>query len=454
MTTLTPELGALIQDQLARWTVPGAAVGILCDGAVETKGYGLASIETGQPVTAETLFQIGSISKVFCTTLVMTAVDEGKLDLDTPISAYLPDFRLSDERAQATITLRHLLSHTSGIFGDDFQDFGMGDDALAKAVANFPNLRQYSAPGEIWAYCNSGFDLAGRVVEAVLEQPYETAMRERVFKPLGLERTFMFAHEAIAYPVAVGHKQIKPGEDPIEIAREFYMARRSNPCGGVIGTVGDLLKFAAFHMGDGTANGQRVLSAASIHAMQTPQTIAANFADEWGLGWDLRYLEGIKLIEHGGSTNGYQAQLIAVPDKQFAVAVLTNGARGTAVHGAITRWALQQYCGLSTPQPEPISLSETQLARLAGVYDNPFGKATISVHDGGLRLTLAVPEGEEGSHIPPISMRPISELECVVTEGEYAGMRTDFITFPESDKLRWVRFGGRLADRVEEPAEG
>jgi hypothetical protein len=107
---------------------------------------------------------------------------------------------------------------------------------------------------------------------------------------------------------------------------------------------------------------------------------------------------------------------------------------------------------LTTPLPEPISLNEAQLARLAGVYDNPFGKATISVHDGGLRLTLSVPEGEEGSHIPPINMRPISELECVVTEGEYAGMRTDFITFPDSDKLRWVRFGGRLADRIEEQA--
>jgi CubicO group peptidase (beta-lactamase class C family) len=452
MSTITTDLDALIQDQMARWTVPGVAVGILRDDAVETKGYGVASIETGQPVAAETLFQIGSISKVFCTTLVMTAVDEGKLDLDTPISAYLPDFRLADERAQATITLRHLLSHTSGIFGDDFQDFGMGDDALAKAVANFLNLRQYSAPGEVWAYCNSGFDLAGRVVEAVLGQSFENALRERVFKPLGLERTFMFAHEAIAYPVAVGHKQIKPGEDPIEIAREFYMARRSNPCGGVIGTVGDLLQFAQFHMGDGTANGQRVLSEASIRAMQTPQTKAANFADEWGLGWDLRYLAGVKLIEHGGSTNGYQAQLIAVPDKQFAIAVLTNGSRGTAVHGAITKWALREYCDLATPLPETISLTDAQLARLAGTYDNPFGKASVTIHDGGLRLTLSVPEGEEGSHIPPISMRPISELECVVTEGEYAGMRTDFITFPDSYKLRWVRFGGRLADRVEEPA--
>jgi CubicO group peptidase (beta-lactamase class C family) len=452
MTTITSELDALVQAELARWTVPGVAVGILRDGVAETKGYGVASIETEQPVTADTLFQIGSISKVFCATLVLTAVDEGKLDLDTPISAYLPEFRLADEQALAALTLRHLLSHTSGIFGDDFQDFGMGDDALAKAVANFPNLRQYSAPGEVWAYCNSGFDLAGRVVEAVLGQPYEVALRERVFAPLDLERSFLFAHEAIAYPVAVGHKQVKPGEDPIEIAREFYMARRSNPCGGVIGTVGDLLKFAQFHMGDGTANGQRVLSEASIQAMQTPQTKAANFADEWGLGWDLRYLDGVKLIEHGGSTNGYQAQLIAVPDKQFAVAVLTNGARGMAVHSAITKWALHEYCGLSTPLPEPISLNEAQLARLAGVYDNPFGKATISVHDGGLRLTLSVPEGEEGSHIPPINMRPISELECVVTEGEYAGMRTDFITFPDSDKLRWVRFGGRRADRIEEPA--
>src|SRR3954464_6807671 len=133
--TQVADLAGCVYDAMQHWTVPGLALGILHEGQVETHGYGVASLETGQQVRPDTLFQVGSISKVFCATLVMTLVDEGKLDLDTPIVHYLPDFKLADTAAQQAITLRQLLSHTSGIFGDDFEDFGMGDDALARAVA-------------------------------------------------------------------------------------------------------------------------------------------------------------------------------------------------------------------------------------------------------------------------------------------------------------------------------
>src|SRR5262249_38928713 len=150
------------------------------------------SIETEQPVRPDTLFQIGSISKVYTATLIMQLVDVGKLALDEPIITYLPDLKLADTAARQTITLRHLLSHTSGLFGDYFDDFGHGDDALTRAVATFDTLRQQFAPGALWTYCNSGFGLAGAIIERVIGQPFETAMRERIFKPLGLERSFYF----------------------------------------------------------------------------------------------------------------------------------------------------------------------------------------------------------------------------------------------------------------------
>src|SRR4051812_27187496 len=117
-------LEAVVQREMERWSVPGVAVGILQAGQVETHGHGVTSIETGVPVRPETLFQIGSISKVFCATLVMTLVEAETLDLDTLVSHYLPELRLADERALATISLRQCLSHTSGIYGDYFEDFG------------------------------------------------------------------------------------------------------------------------------------------------------------------------------------------------------------------------------------------------------------------------------------------------------------------------------------------
>src|SRR4051812_21322246 len=121
----------LVREQMAKWGVPGLTVGIFHEGHVETAGYGITSIETQQPVAPETLFQIGSISKIFTTTLAMTVVDEGKLDLDTPVLHYIPDLPFADETARTTVTVRHVLSHMGGFYGDRFDDQGIGDDALA-----------------------------------------------------------------------------------------------------------------------------------------------------------------------------------------------------------------------------------------------------------------------------------------------------------------------------------
>ncbi len=134
------DLNACVLQELGRWTVPGAAVGIYQDGETRVHGIGVTSLETRQPVTPDTLFQLGSISKVYTATLVMRLVEAGKLDLDTPVVAYLPDLRLGDAQAQRTITLRHLLSHTSGLEGDRFTDYGLGDDALTRAIAEFNTL--------------------------------------------------------------------------------------------------------------------------------------------------------------------------------------------------------------------------------------------------------------------------------------------------------------------------
>jgi CubicO group peptidase (beta-lactamase class C family) len=164
MPVLT-QLEETVIQQMARWSVPGLAIGLLHQGQVEMSGYGIASVETVQPVVPETLFQIGSISKVFTTTLVMTLVDEDRLDLDQPVITCLPELPLADPAARQGVTLRHLLTHTGGFVGDRFDDHGSGDGALARAIAALGILRQQTPLGETWTYCNAGFDIAGRCVE-------------------------------------------------------------------------------------------------------------------------------------------------------------------------------------------------------------------------------------------------------------------------------------------------
>ncbi|HLG70060.1 MAG TPA: serine hydrolase domain-containing protein, partial [Chloroflexota bacterium] len=227
---LLDELKVAAAAELQRWQVPGIALGLRHGGETHTLALGIASLETGFPVLPETLFQIGSISKIVTTTLLMQLVDEGRLALDAPVRAVLPDFRLANEDATRTLTLRHLLMHTGGFFGDRFLDLGPDDGALARAVAGFDTLRQYAPPGAIWAYCNLGFQLAGRMAEVVLGQPFEAAVRERIVAPLGMSRSFYFADEAITYPVATGHNLLLDGTN--EPAHVWARARCRAPQGG------------------------------------------------------------------------------------------------------------------------------------------------------------------------------------------------------------------------------
>jgi CubicO group peptidase (beta-lactamase class C family) len=442
-------LDEYVRGEMARWTVPGVALGILRDGTRELHGYGLASIETEQPVTPETLFQIGSISKVYTTTLVMRLVDEGKLALDEPIVTYLPDLKLADSQARETITLRYLLSHTSGLFGDYFDDFGLGDDALTRAIATFETLRQQSLPGALWTYCNTGFALAGAIIERATEQPFEKAMRERIFKPLGLERSFYFAHEAIVYPHALGHNQAHPGADEHEVARLYPLPRWVNAAGGIISNVNDLLTFAEFHLRDGVAaDGTRLLSVELAKTMRQEQTRAANFAEGYGLGWALRTAGDEQIVEHGGSTNGFQAKLVLVPSRRFALAILTNSSRGSVPNEHLRVWALDHYLDLRKARPTPRRLSGDELGRFAGRYERPEGPIILTINDGGLirAMTLTDPLEGKTEHFPEDRLEAIGEREfIVVSEGEAKDERVDFI-LGENGAPRFVRMGGRLAD--------
>lgn len=186
--------------------VPGVSIGVHYDEEDHTAGFGITNVNHPLPVTEDTLFQIGSTSKTVCATAAMRLVEQGKLDLDRPIRAYLPGLTLADETVAANVTLRHLFNHTGGWVGDFFEDSGAGDDALAKISANMAHLAQLTPLGEVFSYNNAGFYLAGRVIETVAGKPYEAVARELVLEPLGMSRSFFFAREVITDRVVVGHR--------------------------------------------------------------------------------------------------------------------------------------------------------------------------------------------------------------------------------------------------------
>jgi CubicO group peptidase (beta-lactamase class C family) len=449
-TELLRELGEVVEEARERWKVPGIAVGVLRDGIVEAAGWGVTSLETNCPVTADTIFQIGSNSKVYTTTLLMSLVDEGKVDLDAPAREYLPELRLQDAAALEQIRVRHLVSHQSGIWGDYFDDFGWGDDALARSVAGIANLRQMYAPTTQWAYTNSGFNIAGLIIERVLGQSFEAAMRERVFEPLGLERSFYFPHEVFAYPHAVGHRPAEPGDDDVIVAREFWLHRAVGPAGGIHAPVLDVLEFDRFHLGQlQPREGRTVISDAARAAMQEPQIKAAGLSDEWGLGWSISWVDGVKTIGHGGGTNGFITRNTVVPDKGVAFATFTNSLYGGAAIRPIERWLFQAVAGLRRSDPPLTTLTDAELAEYAGRYTNPLSTITVTVEDGGLSLRASSYNTmtQQTIDYPPVRYYPADTDTFMATSGREEGVTIDFVRHPNGS-LRFIRVGGRFAERA------
>jgi CubicO group peptidase (beta-lactamase class C family) len=250
--------GERLAELAARYRVPGATLGILSDGSITTTGTGVLSKATRVEVTPDSLFQIGSITKVWTATLVMQLVDEGLLDLDAPVAEVLPGFRVADLDVTRSMTTRHLVTHTSGIDGDVFSDTGRGDDCIERYVAGMAELAQNHPLGATWSYCNSGYVLAGRLVEHLTGTTWDAALRERLARPLGLTRTVTLPEDALLHRTAVGHVG-EPDDDPVP-ATSWALSRSMGPAGMVTASVEDVLSLARMHLEAGVAaDGTRML---------------------------------------------------------------------------------------------------------------------------------------------------------------------------------------------------
>ncbi|MGI8406287.1 MAG: serine hydrolase domain-containing protein [Thermomicrobiales bacterium] len=459
-------LEAAVQGEAARWNVPGMSVAVLHDGVIDTVATGITSIQTKQPVTPDTIFQIGSISKVFTTTLAMQFVEEGLLDLDEPIVTYIPDLPLADPDVRAAVTLRHIFSHSAGFEGDTFDDYGRGDDATAKAIAVFDKLKQWFAPGELFSYNNNGFVLAALVLETVTGKTFEPLMQEHVFTPLKLENTVYFAENAITYSHAVGHFLRKREDGPV-IARPYSFPRQINAPGGIIATASDLIRFAQMHINGGELDGTRVLSEETAILMQTPFINAWDQHCSFGQGWYISEYLGLKIIQHGGSTMGFRAMLRIAPERGFAIALLTNGDSGTSAYDSIFEWAVQHYLDCTIPKPTPASPSKKALDSLTGLYGRQNMRMDVTREDDKLRLRAfeVDPETGEEKTDGPFSIGDPLKLEAIesprlndfrVVGGPMDGAIVDFPLVPTRDdpKRTLIRIGGRVSELLDNGGKG
>jgi CubicO group peptidase (beta-lactamase class C family) len=429
----------LVRDEMERLGVPGAAIAIVHGGAEEILGFGETSAENPLPVDGETLFQIGSITKTYTATAAMRLVERGRLSLDEPVRAYLPDLRLADEQVARAVTMRHLLSHTGGWAGDYFASFGAGDDALAEMVAHLDQLEQLTSLGDVWAYNNAGFYIAGRVIEVLTGKPFDAALRELVHEPLGLTRSFLYAEEVLTYRFAVGHDRTGA------VTRPWGMGRSAAPAGGLITNVRELLQYARVQWEPGL-----LLSPTLLAEMRRPH---ARVRHAVGLGWYLFERDGHAFVTHGGSTIGQQAHLVVGPEDRFALAVLTNHDNGSALARVVQTEALRSALGIPPLEETYLELSAEELDEYVGNYDSRLLATTITLNDGQLLLELHPKGGFPEPDSPPRPAPPPTRLAFVDKDAVVAldpplkGARSDFLRGRDND-IVWYRWGGRLHRRL------
>jgi CubicO group peptidase (beta-lactamase class C family) len=448
-------LASLVTAKMGDYRIPGVAMGILRDGHTTIRGFGVRNVNDPQPVTSNTVFPLASISKTVTTTAVMRLVEQGKIDLHAPVRKYLPDFRVADEAASREVTIWHLVTHTSGWEGQ-LSATDKGDETLARFVAGLSTNMQLAPPGAAWSYNNAGFGVAGRVIEVVTGQTFSDAIDDLVFRPLGLKLAFTRVGDVVAHWPAIGHV-VGPDGSP-GMQRTFSLGS-TLPAGGVAMSMENLLEYARFHLGDGRApNGTQVLSRATLGEMQKPQLRKQGYDEDIGLAWHLRAVGGIRTAAHGGTFSGHILLLELVPEKNFAMAILTNSGNGWRLIQDVEREALRAYHGASFAMNQAIGhrgLNETlpavtpvatqpDPAPYLGTYERPMNTVEVRAESGHVVVRVR-PRSRDADAPMPIAF--YGPDRAVVTSGSEKNASIEFIR-DAAGGVQWVRVTGRIAKRT------
>jgi CubicO group peptidase (beta-lactamase class C family) len=440
------------------FNVPGIAVGVWADGREIYATHGVTSLDSPLDIDQDTQFIVGSVTKTFTATALMRLVAEGKVELSSPVRQYIPDLRLKDQRFVDTVTVLHLLNHSSGLDWRLITDTGEGDDALQRYVARIGELGLIAPPGTRVSYSQAGYNLVGRIIELVTGQTYEQAVASLILEPLGLSHSFFSRDDIMTRRFALGHNRGQDGA--LSTARPWRYWRADNPGGGLASSVADQLRWARFHLGDGRAqSGAQVLPAPVLQQMKQPTAVlqASTLGDAIGIGWFLRDIDGVRTVGHSGSANGQFADLLMVPERNFAVASLSNAdPDGIPFNQAVIHWALEHILGLFEREPEPIPFDAARAQEIVGRYENGAMTFIIDTVGAGLRLAVRIkPEFRAASdtELPPdpepfdFGLLPGARDEYIVTSGPYKGQRGFFTRNPHGEVVG-VDLAGRLASRI------
>jgi D-alanyl-D-alanine carboxypeptidase len=403
---------------------PGAAAIVVRDGVVLLRGgHGMADLEQGVPLSPEHVFRIGSITKQFTAVAILMLAEEGKLSLDDPLTRFFPDYPTGGR----TVTVEHLLAHTSGIRSyTSMPEWGptvRQDLSLDELIAVFRDQPFDFEPGELWSYNNSGYVLLGAIIERLSGMSYAEFVESRIFRPLSMTASHYGDASRIIPGRVPGYSRPGGGE---WVNSEYVSMTHPHAAGALLSSVDDLARW------DRAISRGELLSPASWRRAFTPIRLDDGRGTGYGAGWSIGRVGPYGTVEHGGGINGFSAYALRVPEARLFVAVLANADNPLAGPGQVALRLADLALEGALDEPA-VAVAPERLADYVGVYRiDPAAARTITLEDGVLYS-----QRTGGNRF---ELRPIGP---------------DLFLFPTSGtRLRFAREAGRVTAMVMEPRTG
>jgi CubicO group peptidase (beta-lactamase class C family) len=374
------ELEKTIEAELAAAKTPGAAVlVVLGDKVVFAEGFGKTSAEDGQPITPDTLFRMGSTTKMFTAASLVTLAANGKLKLNASIGTYVKDL----PPKIAALTPHQLLSQSSGI-----RDFAAlvttnDDKGLSQNIRAYKDDVFFTDPGKVYSYSSPGYWLAGFITEEINGKPYADSLAELLFKPLGMVRSCVRPLDAMSYPLALGHNITKGA--PVVIRPVFNNAAMY-PGGSIYSSANELSRFAIAMLNGGKIDGKQALAPVVIENLFKRQfPFAGDEKAGYSYGLVVFEQQGVKIASHGGVSRGYGSTIEFAPDQKFAVIVLANSNGQTLPK---TRKKAREMFLLLKPEttetPKILELKSEEIPQFTGKFAHAPQTWEVFIKDGTL----------------------------------------------------------------------
>ena len=358
---------SLMAAELERTLTPGALVAFAVDGkVVYSRAFGVADIETGRPVTTQTLFRVGSVTKMVAAAVLTELAVEGKLDLDAPIARYVPELQ---GRRVGSITTHQLLTHTAGWIDNAIPYGRMGEGALGEVMREVTDTLFFTEPGRVISYSNPGYSMAGYVAERAGGARFGALTDERVLRKFGMPHASFRPLDVMTRDFSQGHIGMPTNRGAV--VRPFTENTAQWAAGFLMASAQDMARFTIALMDDGMLDGQRVMTSEAVRRMTTGSAaIPGDSSSRYAYGLNVRQMYGTRVWQHGGAINGFNASVTMFPDKRVSVVIVDNRERQPIT--GLTQLVARAVANLAVPAASepaaPRAPTAAERAAIAGTF--------------------------------------------------------------------------------------